>query len=201
MKFWSEEVTVTYQTRHSHQSIRHTCLCQTPAGTLPISAPLGLPLRLLGGNLMEQQLCWCYFSFISLRGCLLIMGSKQKTPGRPSSMSPFSQQRPNAIVNFWNLIVDAENRSVNLIEAPARKRIYPFPRSKAPPGQPLPMHTGSKETQNAPHTSSHTHPRGHSNIIRYKPIIQAISLSLMMCQHSLSVFFFLFFFSVLELHR
>lgn len=83
---------------------------------------------------------------------------------------------------------------MNLIEAPARKRIYPFPWNKAPPGQPLPMHTGSKETQNAPHTSSHTHPRGHSNIIRYKPIIQAISLSLMMCQHSLSVFFFFFLF-------
>lgn len=63
------------------------------------------------GGVMEQQLCWCNFSFSSLTECLLIIDTKQKhqvaLPARPHPPFFFSpQQLPNVIVNFWNLIVD-----------------------------------------------------------------------------------------------
>lgn len=133
---------------------------------------------------MEQQLRRCYFSFISLRGGLLISGSKQKNTGSPFQRVPLSSTAApsNAIANFSNSIVDPENRSANLIEA------APFPWSEAPAGR-GPVSVRAKGTQNAPHAQSCTSPRGHSNIIRRKAIIQAISPSLMMCQHSLSVLF------------
>lgn len=78
---------------------------------------------------------------------------------------------------------------MNLIQAPARMRIHPFPWSEAPPGKPHPATRAAQEHRMLGTYHTHTHTRGHFNIIRYKAIIQAISLSLMICQHSLSVLF------------
>lgn len=50
---------------------------------------------LLRGNLMEQQLRRCYFSFISLRGGLLISVSKQKNTGSPFQHVPLIPQQPH----------------------------------------------------------------------------------------------------------
>lgn len=70
-----------------------------------------------------------------------------------------------------------------------RKRIHPFPWSQAPSGESHRAAQVAHEHRMLGTQHTHTHSRGHFNIIRYKAIIQAISLSLMICQHSLSVFF------------
>lgn len=108
---------------------------------------------LLRGNLMEQQLRRCYFSFISLRGGLLISGSKQKktNTGSPFQRVPLSSTAApsNAIANFSNSIVDPENRSANLIEA------APSPRSEAPAG-PGTRGRPRKREHRMPRTRNHT---------------------------------------------
>lgn len=132
--------------------ISRRCPCQRPAGTVPVLGPFGRPPKPPQGVFNRTTAVLMLFLIYFTYRCLLITGSKQKhqvtLPARPL----FSQQLPNMIVNFQNLIVDLENCSVNLIEVPSRKKIHPFPWSKAPPGQPPSLYTASKGTQDALHT-------------------------------------------------
>lgn len=82
---------------------------------------------------------------------------------------------------------------MNLIQvspppSPIESESTRFLGAKLPQASPIVQHRWHRNTGCWAH-NAHTHSRGHFNIIRYKAIIQAISLSLMICQHSLSVLF------------